>query len=742
MKNQKFNFLALVFVTGIAMVAADFSILLLFENTFSQLRFRFGIPVLIFLALYYSIMGLGVKNFDHTYITKLDDKQYLLWLIKIGAMPIKKLAFNVVTHAAFLGITFSSGLLGIDSSIKAPLFLALLSFGMLVGTFLYVMGDGIVSHTLLAHNFTRYPFDCREKRQAAKAWIVPMVCVLITLFFTWSVTMLGIHRLGVSLEALKGTAVLSILIPLIILFICFLCMTINLKNNAGTAYSSVIAQLENLSSEQKDITRRISICSVDELGTIAGMVNTFCEHLSDGIGTIKYKVNALTNTGHELSTNMAKTSKSVDDISTNFEGMKTMMGEQEQSASEADKAVKDIKNSIDNLNKLIEEQSSSINTSSSAIEEMTANIASVTKTLIENSKNVNELTEASENGKTGLQTVAEKIQEIARDSEGLLEINSVMDNIASQTNLLSMNAAIEAAHAGEAGKGFAVVADEIRKLAESSSDQSKTTATMLKKIKASIDSITASSNEVLSRFGVIDTGVKTVSTHELNIRNAMEEQEVGGRQILESMGRLKEISVSVNKGATDMMASGDHLNRQTSDLIKSSNNVVTGMNDIVNGAMREIKAAVNLVDEMSAENSRNFEELKAESSKFKVESIDDKKKIIVIDDEETTLTLTKSMLSGEYDVTTAISGHDALGLFFQGYTPNLVLLDLNMPDMHGWETFIRIRDLTRLHKTPIAIYTTSEDPKDRAKAQELGAVDYIKKPCKKDELLSKVKKIM
>jgi methyl-accepting chemotaxis protein len=118
--------------------------------------------------------------------------------------------------------------------------------------------------------------------------------------------------------------------------------------------------------------------------------------------------------------------------------------------------------------------------------------------------------------------------------------------------------------------------------------------------------------------------VKTVSTHEQNIRSAMEEQEVGGKQILESMERLKEISVSVKKGASDMLASGDQLNRQTSELIKSSNEVVTGMNDIVNGAMKEIKAAVTLVDGMSAENSRNFDELKVESSKFKVESGDEK----------------------------------------------------------------------------------------------------------------------
>jgi CheY-like chemotaxis protein len=265
---------------------------------------------------------------------------------------------------------------------------------------------------------------------------------------------------------------------------------------------------------------------------------------------------------------------------------------------------------------------------------------------------------------------------------------------------------------------------------------------MLKKIKASIDGITASSNDVLSRFGVIDEKVKTVSTHEINIRNAMEEQEVGGKQILDSIERLKEISVTVKQGAGEMLESGDNLNRQTNDFIKISNESMSGMNDIVNGEMKEIKSAVTIVDEMSAENNRNFEDLKTESAKFKVETGGGQKKVLVVDDEQTVLTLTKSSLENDYDVTTVSSGKQALNLFFQGYVPHLVLLDLNMPEMGGWDTLIKLRDIGKLHQTQIVIYTTSEDPKDKEKARELGAVEYIHKPINKTEMLEKVKKLV
>jgi methyl-accepting chemotaxis protein len=221
-------------------------------------------------------------------------------------------------------------------------------------------------------------------------------------------------------------------------------------------------------------------------------------------------------------------------------------------------------------------------------------------------------------GRTGLQDVATDIQEIARESEGLMEINGVMQNIASQTNLLSMNAAIEAAHAGDAGKGFAVVADEIRKLAESSGVQSKTISNVLKKIKSSIDKITKSTENVLNRFGAIDSSVRTVAQQEEVIRNAMEEQGEGSKQVLQSAGDLNGITQQVKSGSEEMLEGSREVMNESRNLEKMTQEITSGMNEMASGA-DQINVAVSHVNEISGKNREGIETLIREVSRFKVE---------------------------------------------------------------------------------------------------------------------------
>jgi methyl-accepting chemotaxis protein len=305
-------------------------------------------------------------------------------------------------------------------------------------------------------------------------------------------------------------------------------------------------------------------------------------------------------------------------ITANIQNINDQVVNQSGSVSTTSSTMKQITDNIGELNEHIENQSSNISQSSSAIEEMIANISSVTQTLVQNVENVKHLASASELGHTSLEEVSTDIQEIAKESEGLLEITAVMENIASQTNLLSMNAAIEAAHAGESGKGFAVVADEIRKLAESSGEQSKTIAGVLKKIKSSIDKIMKSTDAVLDRFEVIDSGVKLVSRQEENIRSAMEEQQNGGQQVLDVISRLNDLTQRVRNSSTQMRTGSKKIISESESLGALTSEVSNGVTEISKGA-DQVNIAVNQVSTLSSANKDHIDTLVNEISKFKVE---------------------------------------------------------------------------------------------------------------------------
>jgi len=120
---------------------------------------------------------------------------------------------------------------------------------------------------------------------------------------------------------------------------------------------------------------------------------------------------------------------------------------------------------------------------------------------------------------------------------------------------------------------------------------------------------------------------------------------------------------------------------------------------------------------------------------------DEKKKVFMVDDDEIHLVTAELILKGEYEIYKMKSGSEALKYLLDNkFVPDIILLDLVMPNMDGWETYSRIRAISGLHDTPIAFFTASKDPKDIQHAQEMGAVDYIKKPTSKDELLERITK--
>jgi len=380
----------------------------------------------------------------------------------------------------------------------------------------------------------------------------------------------------------------------------------------------VAETLKDIAMGEGDLTHEIHVKSHDEIGDLSKYFNETLSKIKNLVINIRKEANTLSSTGDNLASNMNQTAAAVNQITSNIQGVKNRIINQSASVSETHATMEQVTVNIGKLNKHVEHQNTNIAQASSAIEEMVANTRSVTETLFKNADNVKSLLDASEVGRSGLNAVAEDIKEISSKSEGLLEINSVMNSIASQTNLLSMNAAIEAAHAGEAGRGFAVVADEIRKLAESSGKQSKTISEVLKSIKSSIDKITVETQNVLEKFGAIDKNVNIVAQQEENIRRAMEEQEVGSKQILEGVGNINVITGSVKSSSKEMLDGSTEVIRESENLEKITSEITSGMNEMAIGA-DEINTAVHHVNDITVENRQNIELLIREVSRFKVE---------------------------------------------------------------------------------------------------------------------------
>ncbi|MBI9107683.1 MAG: HAMP domain-containing protein [Spirochaetales bacterium] len=374
------------------------------------------------------------------------------------------------------------------------------------------------------------------------------------------------------------------------------------------------AGIETLSAG--DISSEIMIKSDDEIGQLGQNLNILIMSLRKVFESMKNSSTEGVELKEELMASANQTSAAATQIASTSRAIEDQFTALTSRVSGAAETNNQMKSSLQSLDEWVQDQMAMVEESTSSVTEMISSINNVADITMKKRKATETLVKTAELGGSKLSATTAVINDITNNLDEIKGTASIIQQIASQTNLLAMNAAIEAAHAGDAGRGFAVVADEIRKLAEASSMNSKQISGVLKEVVNRIEIASQSSKETEDAFRAIDLEVKDVSQSLDEISSSMDELSVGGRQILEAMTNLQDVSVKVSRGS-ELMNEASGKVTEAIDVVSRITAEVSGSASEISIGITEVSGAMILVTELSGKLGAITDNLEKEAMKFK-----------------------------------------------------------------------------------------------------------------------------
>lgn len=373
----------------------------------------------------------------------------------------------------------------------------------------------------------------------------------------------------------KGTDKNHNMLFLILLIYMVTIITIQLfiRHSQRAQLRGLKHNLKEFAYGQMDLSRRVIITQFDDVGEIADAFNRLMGRMENLFQEIRSVGSRVTETSKSLKQVQEHSLNSSEEMMKFIAMIDNDVAQQKNEVEDSRTTLNEMLGSLDSIRGNLDEQASAVEETSSSITEMAASIKSVSSSTDKVNSLSQNLLSITAVGKKAVEDSIVAVKAIESSSTQVHDLVGVIANISAQTNLLAMNAAIEAAHAGDSGRGFAVVATEIRKLAEDSAKSAKEIADNINDVLKKVHNGVTLSEKAGVALQQVTDDIGETSTLITDIAFAMTEQSSGANQVVEAVSNLLDTSQNIQKIAQNQKDQNEQMREAIQHLVQAFQNI-------------------------------------------------------------------------------------------------------------------------------------------------------------------------